>query len=413
MRRKADSRGERTRDSLHARLPRRRSSPRHRRLLVVDRLGEPNADDRARALRLCGDPFDSLRRNAPGGGQGGPLLRVRVGVEVRVEEDRVPLLPWPVLERQRDEVPEAAARHRVLTREEPVVRVHAQLVTRRHRLRDHVAAHLAGGGRRHRLQEEEPHVRPVPRPRPLDQCGQAKPSRSFSERPHILLPCALVEVYGEEPAGLVREHRVDAHHMLAAQMPQHRSVIHGSERLVRAVPALYLWQLAHTLDELVRAGGRVPWLARLLAHESGRVEVVATAKEQAEKLHLLARGPWCSGDPFGGLHVVDGRFVESGYPRAERLHPRSRLGTFGIEPMEPRFLLGEGSRESLSLRRARLAHAPVYDWLGSFWSLQRSKKPRRRSCRLRSASNRLANAATAPSRFARSRRSIASLTAAS
>jgi hypothetical protein len=45
-----------------------------------------------------------------------------------VDEDRVSGLPRRLLERQSDEVSEPAVRHRVLTREQPVVGIEADLV---------------------------------------------------------------------------------------------------------------------------------------------------------------------------------------------------------------------------------------------------------------------------------------------
>ena len=68
-----------------------------------------------------------------------------------------------VLERQRDQVAESAAWHGVLVREEPVVRLHAELVAPGHRLGDQVAAHLAGDAGGDGRREEEPDVGAVAR----------------------------------------------------------------------------------------------------------------------------------------------------------------------------------------------------------------------------------------------------------
>ena len=272
-----------------------RARPRLRVLVVVCRLGRANAEDRPRDGRIAGDPFDRSGVDPPNGREDGPLLVVGVGVHLVVEEDRVALLPRAVLKGQRDEVAETCARHRVLARKEPVVRVHAELVTRRHRLRDEVAAHFACGPRGDGLREEEPDVRAVAGSRSLDQGGQPEPPRRLHERANVLLPRGLVEVGGEKPARLVSEHRVDAHHVLAAQVLEQRRIIHGPERLVRTIAALHLRQLAYAGDELVRASGRIASLARLLADEARRIQVVAAAEELPEQLHLLRRGSRCGG----------------------------------------------------------------------------------------------------------------------
>ena len=56
-----------------------------------------------------------------------PLVRKRF--ELLVDEDAVAELSWLVLQRQRDDVAEAFAGHRVLIRKEAVVGLHAQFMT--------------------------------------------------------------------------------------------------------------------------------------------------------------------------------------------------------------------------------------------------------------------------------------------
>lgn len=174
------------------------------------------------------------------GRQVGPLLIVRQGLELIVEEHGVPLLTRGVLERQRDEVAEAAPRQRVLAWEEPVVGVHAQLVAPGHGLGDQVTAHPPRAHGRNRLREEEPDVGAVPRTRSLHGGRKTNPPASRHEREHIVAPGALVEVDGEEPAGLVLQKRVHPHHLPALQVGKHRCIVHRNERLVRALAALHL-----------------------------------------------------------------------------------------------------------------------------------------------------------------------------
>ncbi len=119
-----------------------------------------------------------------------PLLLVGKRYEVVVEKDGVALLPRAMLERQGDQVAEAAARHRVLAREQPVVGVHAELVPVGHRLGDEVAAHLARGRRRHGGCKEEPDVRAVARARTLDRDRQPQSPARLHERAYVVPPCA-------------------------------------------------------------------------------------------------------------------------------------------------------------------------------------------------------------------------------
>jgi hypothetical protein len=73
-----------------------------------------------------------------------------------VHEHAVAVRSGLVLKGQRNEIAKPAARHRILVREEPIVRRHAQLVATAHRVRDEVTTHLACSPRRHGCSEEEP-----------------------------------------------------------------------------------------------------------------------------------------------------------------------------------------------------------------------------------------------------------------
>ena len=98
--------------------------------------------------------------------------------------------------------------------------------------------------------------------------------------------------------------------MPALQVGNHGGVIDGLERLPGTVTAFHLRELADTRHELVRAGRRIPWLARLLADEARGVEILTTAEELTEQLHLIGR---CAGG-----------------------EPRQRLGNDGSEPTSAR-----------------------------------------------------------------------------
>ena len=136
--------------------------PRPRRgVLVVGHFRHANADDASRATRVGCDPFHRQRVNSLDGREVRPLLLIGDRYEVVVEKDGVPLLPWSVLERQGDQVSEATARHRVLVGKQPVIRVHAKLVSVGHRLGDEVATHLASRRRRDGGRKEKPDMRSV------------------------------------------------------------------------------------------------------------------------------------------------------------------------------------------------------------------------------------------------------------
>ena len=214
-----------------------------------------------------------------------------------------------------------------------------------------MAAHLARRRRRDGLREEEPDVRAVSGSRALDERGQAKPARGLCECPDILRPCALVEVDRKEPASLVGEHWVDAHHMFAAQVREQGGVIDGAERLVRAVAALHLRQLADAGDELVRARGRIAGHACLLADEPSRIEVGASAEELAEQPHLLRGRLRRRGGRIAALAMVSRSLVERRELGAQRVDARFRLGVLRLEAPKPRLLLIDSRRQRRSFGR--------------------------------------------------------------
>src|SRR6266403_3434158 len=106
---------QRTGGKLRGPQSRLRARPWDRLFLIIQDLGESNANYPAGAsgflrdhLRCAG--FDALNRR-----EEGPL--VRIGFEPFINEDAVALLPGLVLERQCDQVAESSSWHRVLVRE--------------------------------------------------------------------------------------------------------------------------------------------------------------------------------------------------------------------------------------------------------------------------------------------------------
>ncbi len=271
-------------------LPRRRSCPRLG-VFRVGRLCPTKADHRTLPRRLSRDFLDRLAVDPGHGRQVGPLLIARQGLELVVEEHGVPLLPGPALQGQCDQVAKAAPRHAVLAREQPIVGIHAELVSPRHRLGDQIAAHPSGDHGRDRLLEEEPNMGAVPRTRPLHRGGKTDLPARRDERQDVLRPSALVEVDRQEPAGFVIEERVHSHDLPALQVCEHRRIVDRNEGLVRAFPALDLRKLADAPYELVRAGRRVPRLAGLPAHKARREDVYAATEEPPKQADFLPRIP--------------------------------------------------------------------------------------------------------------------------
>ena len=213
---------------------------------------------------------------------------IRERLELLVDEEAVSLLAGLVLERQRDQVAEAAPGHRLLVWEETVVGLHAELVAAAHRLGDEVAAHPSRDARVYRRGEEEPRVCAVPRAGALDRDGYADGSAGFGKCGDVFLPRGLVEIGSEKPAALILEERVNAHHVSALQVVDDDLVAERDEGLVRTVAALASGlEHAESGLPLVRARGGVAGLAGLLAHEPRRKDVRASAEQRTEQLHLV------------------------------------------------------------------------------------------------------------------------------
>ena len=154
-------------------------------------------------MRLASEAIGStVARHALDRGEVRPTADRREGLELVVEKDRIALLPRFALERQGDEVPETAARHRVLVGEQAVVGVHGELMAAGHGLGDEVAAHPARRRRGDGSREEEPDVGAVARAERSTAAGTPRRGRS-RRMPYVLPPGALVEVGGQKPAGLV------------------------------------------------------------------------------------------------------------------------------------------------------------------------------------------------------------------
>ncbi len=68
------------------------------------------------------------------------------------------------------------------------------------------------------LQKENPDVTAAPGARAFEHGGDLPLGAGVKKRPHIVLPCRLVEIGGEQPARFVGEQWIDAGHEFARQM---------------------------------------------------------------------------------------------------------------------------------------------------------------------------------------------------
>src|SRR5205807_4797944 len=213
-----------------------RAHPWSRLLVIIEDFREPNADNTACSrgflrdhLRCAG--FDALNRR-----EEAPL--VRIGLEALINEDTIALLPGLVLKRQCDEVAESSPWHRVLVREQPIIGLHAQLVSPRHRLGNEITAHSSRDVCGYRQSEEKPCMGTVSRTRALDRSRNTERSARRGEGADVFLPRALVEIDRQEPTRLILEQRIAADDVPAPQVICHDLIVDGDEGLIQAVSAL-------------------------------------------------------------------------------------------------------------------------------------------------------------------------------
>ena len=148
-----------------------------------------------------------------------------IGAHLFVEKHAVAQFAWGLLKRQRDKISEAAFGHGVLIREEPIVRIKAELVPALHRLCEQQRSQAACETRSDGPFEEDPNVRTVSGTRALNRRRYAEAAASFPKRSRILLPCLLIEIHGEEPAGLIEQQWIYTDGVFAGEMVVDRLVI--------------------------------------------------------------------------------------------------------------------------------------------------------------------------------------------
>ena len=179
---------------------------------------------------------------------------IGIGKPLLVEEDAVATFPRLFLQRQGDQIAETALGQRVLIGEEAVIRIQADIRPAFHRFGQDVRTEPACQRGRDGLLEEQPDVPAVAGARSLQSGRQVHAAARFQDGSCIFLPMRLVEIGGQEEAGLVLKHRIDAHDEIAAvvisarEMPANHFVGDGKEAAMRAVGALDLGLLAQARE---------------------------------------------------------------------------------------------------------------------------------------------------------------------
>ncbi len=285
-------------DRLRVAAPGRRQEPRLVGVLVLDR--HPHAEHAgAVGLGLGHQGHGRGAVQAPQRGQEGPLVVERP--ELVVDEQAVAPLAGAPLQRQGDQVAEAAGRHGVLAREQPVVGGEPDLGPALHGRGEQRGAELARLARGDGPGEEDPDVPALARAGALEGGRDVPETTCFKVGERVARPVLAVEVGREEAAGLVRQQGIDAGHevpgsaaprphaVLAAQVGLDDTVRDRDEGLARALAAPHPRLAADAGDPLVGAGRGVagaPGPGVLPAHR----EHVRPAREQVpEQGHLRRR----------------------------------------------------------------------------------------------------------------------------
>jgi hypothetical protein len=280
--------------------------------LVFVKPRKANSDDAAALLAGADNGFGCRTGNPLHGREKRPLIRP--GKQLFVKEHAVVALPQALLQRQGDQIAEAALRQGVLVRKETVVRIQPDVWSPFHRLGENVRTEFPRQDSRYGLDEEQPQVTTVARARSLDRSRQPELSAGLANGADIRTPVLLVEVRGKKEAGLIEKHRVYPDHKLATTVVVTGKVLTNGlvgqwqESPTGAVLAPDRPFVAQNTHPLVGAGGAVTRLAGAEAFETTRIEVVPPPEERPEKGDLGGYGG-VLGDCGIGAHWV-GRTVK-------------------------------------------------------------------------------------------------------
>src|SRR5258708_54993 len=287
----------------------------------------PHSNNSVHRFRITNNILDSRPIDPLDCRQKRPL--VGVWNEVFVEEHAVAGFPRPFLQRQRDEISEAALRKCVLIGKKSVVRIQADVGSALHGFGQDMRSKPPRQRRGDRLVEENPNVCSVTGARALQRGWNAQTTASFPKCLRVLSPAFLVEIDGQEKAGFVLKHRIDAHDeilaliILTREVPPDCLIGDGEKALMRTIAAFDPGFLANALNPFVAADRLITCLARLSAFKPAWIDVLAPAKESTEQ-----------GDfRFRRRPMID-RVVE---PAAGRAWFKDHRGYHGALPISPLF----------------------------------------------------------------------------
>ena len=258
---------------------------------LVVRVG--HADHGAGPFRLADHRLRLRGRDSFEAGEVGPL--VGVGFELRVDEGAVAEFARFLLQRQGDQVAEAAIRQRVLVREQTIIGIEPHVRASPHGVGQHGGADFAGelGGKG--FLEEQPQMGAVPRARAFDCRRQSQRLAGLARRRHVLGPVILVEIDGEEPALLVPQHGIHAHDKRFSltvpprQMLPHDLVGDRQKVLMAAGRAFDPGSFAHPAHPLVPAGRLVPRPPRPPTFEANRKHILPPPEQRPKQPNLRLR----------------------------------------------------------------------------------------------------------------------------
>jgi hypothetical protein len=121
---------------------------------------QPDAEDAASSFSIFDNLFELRSGDLANACEKRPLVSPRN--KGAIQEDRVVLLARCSLERQSNEVSKASVRHRVLIREQSVVRIEADVRTPFHGLGEDMGSQSSRERGRNGLFEEKPDMRASP-----------------------------------------------------------------------------------------------------------------------------------------------------------------------------------------------------------------------------------------------------------
>ena len=188
---------------------------------------------------------------------------VWVGREVFIKEDAVCAFPSTSLERERDEIAEAALGKGVLFGKEPVVGAEPDVGMPFHPLGEKERSQLPRDDGRDGIREKEPDVCPVSRSGPFEGEGQTVFPAGSGEGKGPVLPAVPVKVHSQKVAGLVEKHGIDAHDEVlapcvpSAEMPVHRLVGDRQKATAGTIEAFDPGLFANTSHPFVGASGLI------------------------------------------------------------------------------------------------------------------------------------------------------------